>query len=498
MSDKNKPYQMPSAWALSERDAVGQSRGGAGGKAAGGKSGAKASAMRLVNPTVRHYMDSLSLQKFYGGYQVAPLDEQIFNLGIGEVGNIDFPEDIYALYTRYLQAEANTVSGLASRYTGTMGDRETNKLVARAMNHWLGEDRFNENVVVSMDGGQNAVEVAFRIFTSPLGSTASKKQYVLMAIPAYPYFSAVVSAQAGIQAFLAYDGEAFARGVETYCNPSVGAILVNVPHNPAGYTLTAEQARRVNRMARLHDCAIVVDCVYQNFNDDPEVGRAVAEFDPERTVYVDSFSKKFALPGMRIGFALSAAPELTYAMRFIKTSESLTPGKVALAFAGHLLKHHADYPERIGTEVRFRRQRFENAFPLGNLAGVAHLGEEGNPFYQVLDVGGLAKSAGLSDTEMVKFCQEQFMVRMYPGGFVYPAPNLEHGVFSGMGRHNPHGPAPYLPPQYDAGTQIIYAPEAVEARVPLLRLSFGAETRVEAAAEALGQALGSLWGRAEG
>ena len=84
------------------------------------------------------------------------------------------------------------------------------------------------------------------------------KQYVLLATPSYPYFSSIISAHAGIMSFLAYDSEGFTRGVETYCNPSVGVILVNVPHNPMGYALNAEQVARVNRVAEVYDCAIVV------------------------------------------------------------------------------------------------------------------------------------------------------------------------------------------------------------------------------------------------
>ena len=76
--------------------------------------------------------------------------------------------------------------------------------------------------------------------------------------------------------------------------------------------------------------------------------------------------------------------------------------------------------------------------------------------------------------------------------FVYPNTRLEPATFSAAGRHNPHGPAPYLPPQFPEGAQIIFSPDHIEGRVPLLRLSFGTETRIEAAAEALTSALGDL------
>ncbi|HKI98306.1 MAG TPA: pyridoxal phosphate-dependent aminotransferase [bacterium] len=448
------------------------------------------SAMRLVNPTVRDYMEALSLQRWYGGYQKIELAEHIFNLGIGEVANIPLPEDMYALYSRFVQSD--TLAPLATRYTGTMGERETNQLVAAHLNAWLDAERFDENRVVSMDGGQNAIEVAIRAFTAPLGSQSSRKQYVLLATPAYPYYSVIVAAHAGLMSFLAYTAEEFTRGVEQYCNPAVSVILINVPHNPMGYAFTTEQVARINRVAEVYDCAVLIDSVYANYPETGEVGRALAGFDPGRTVYVDSFSKKYGLPGLRVGFAVSAEEELTYALRFIKTSESLSPSNGKLAFAGYLLKHHPEVPELIASEIRERRQRFLTRFDPSKVRGVASMGEPHNPFYLTVDVSGICAKAGISDMEVQQHLLDAFQVRVFPGSWTHPSRALRAGMFTGVGRHNPHGPAPYLPPQVPAGEQIVLAPDHLERRTPSLRLSFGAETRAEAAAEALMAGLQSL------
>ncbi|MCZ6728192.1 MAG: hypothetical protein O7C61_00645, partial [SAR324 cluster bacterium] len=152
-------------------------------------------ASRLVNPTVRNYMETLSLERFYGGYVITPLASSVYNLGIGEVGNIDLDEDLFEVYQRFIGS--GELSRLAMQYSGTMGEQETNRLIAQSLNGWIGKRRFHQDVVVSMDGGQNAMSVAVRAFTSPLGSVESKKQYVLLAAPSYPYFSATVAAHAG-------------------------------------------------------------------------------------------------------------------------------------------------------------------------------------------------------------------------------------------------------------------------------------------------------------
>lgn len=448
-------------------------------------------AVHLINPTVRRYMESTNLERFYGGYVIDPLPADVFNLGIGEVGAIPLAEPLYDIYKRFLQSDE--LSRLALQYSGTRGELDTNRGIAAALNAWMDVSHFHEGVVVSADGGQNAAELALRVFTAPVGSPDSPKQYVLLAAPSYPYFSAVIAAQAGMQSFLAYDGEAFVRGVETYCNPAVGAIVLNVPHNPMGYGLDGEQVARINRVARQHDCAIVADIVYANYARDAAVGRALGRLAPERTVYLDSFSKKYGLPGLRLGFAVSAAERLTYAMRFVKTAESLTPSNVKLAFAGNLLANYADYPARIGREITARHDRFVQAFGDGEDVGARLHTGRANPFYLAVDVRALAQRTGLLETDMAAYLLHRHQVKVFPGQFIYPDAALSHGLFSDVGRPAQAGPLPFAPPAFPAGAQIVYAPDYFSGRVPLLRLSFGTETRVEQAARALRRGLAGLW-----
>ena len=451
-------------------------------------------ASRLINPTVREYMETLSLERFYGGYVITPPLPSVYNLGIGEVGNMRLGADLFEVYQAFIQR--GELATLATQYSGTMGEKETNRLMAAELNRWLGVERYHGDVVVSMDGGQNAMSVALRTFTSPLGSSESKKQYVLLASPSYPYFSATIAAHAGLQMFLAYDGEQFTRGVETYCNDAVGVILVNVPHNPMGYGLNAGQVERINRVAQAYGCAIVVDMVYAPYAEDPEVGHALSGFDAERTVFVDSFSKKFGFPGLRLGFAISAAESLTYAMRFIKMSESLTPSNVKLAFAGHLLSNYADYPRRIGAQVLERHQRFLDAFaPAEELQVKPFAGQpavSSNAFYLALDLAHVVARSGLNDAEITQTLHDDYGVKVFPGSFVYPNTALKYATFKGAGRLNPSGSLTYLAPSFPKGAQIVFSPDFFDGRTPLLRLSFGMETRIEPAAEALAGALGRI------
>jgi hypothetical protein len=116
-----------------------------------------------------------------------------------------------------------------------------------------------------------------------------------------------------------------------------------------------------------------------------------------------------------------------------------------------------------------------------------------NPFYLAVDVRALAQRTGLLETDMAAYLLHRHQVKVFPGQFIYPNAALSHDVFSDVGRPAQAGPVPHAPPTFRAGAQIVYAPDYFSGRVALLRLSFGMETRVEAAAQALRRGLTGLW-----
>src|SRR6185295_4243662 len=89
------------------------------------------------------------------------------------------------------------------------------------------------------------------------------------------------------------------------------AIFVNSPSNPTGWTATLDELRAVLDFARKHGLWIVADEVYHRFFF---AGHRSPSFydiaDPDdRVLYVNTFSKNWAMTGWRIGW-LSAPPAL--------------------------------------------------------------------------------------------------------------------------------------------------------------------------------------------
>jgi aspartate/methionine/tyrosine aminotransferase len=93
--------------------------------------------------------------------------------------------------------------------------------------------------------------------------------------------------------------------------PATRAIFVNSPSNPTGWTATLDELKAMLDFARQRGIWIVADEVYHRFFY--AGGRSPSFYDvadPEdRVLYVNTFSKNWAMTGWRIGW-LSAPAEL--------------------------------------------------------------------------------------------------------------------------------------------------------------------------------------------
>lgn len=102
--------------------------------------------------------------------------------------------------------------------------------------------------------------------------------------------------------------------LETCVSPRTKAVILNFPTNPTGAVLSREDLEGIAAFAVEHDIIVLSDEIYSELTYDGE-RLSIASFPgmKERTVFLNGFSKAWAMTGFRIGFAC-APPELTEAM----------------------------------------------------------------------------------------------------------------------------------------------------------------------------------------
>ena len=424
---------------------------------------------------MRDHLDTLDLSNLFAEYRAAEFSPELFHLGIGEIADIT-DNAVWQAIMQDFYGDPQLVAH-TTMYAGTHGAQEANQTIAEHLGALLGRPEFGDQHVLTYDGAHNAIHGVARTCVMPLGSPYDQRQYVLVPTPCYPYFPTIINAHSGVLAYAAYSADELVEGIEAYINSQIGVILINTPNNPLGFTLSPAHVERINRAAAPYDCVFAVDMVYALAANDPQAIRALAAFDPERTIYVDSFSKKFGLPGFRLGYIATVNPELLRALRMMKASESIASSTVKALFGAHLLRHHADIAEATAAAIQSRYRAFRQA-----IEGIEEYGVDvpspagnANAFYLPLFLDRFLQRAALSADAFNTICRERYGLEMVSGARMYPPDGLASGKLDlAAGKARIASPGP-----------VVYAPDFAERQRPFLRLSFGVESRIAAAAERL-------------
>lgn len=106
-----------------------------------------------------------------------------------------------------------------------------------------------------------------------------------------------------------------AADLEAAITPKTKAIIVVTPNNPTGTVLPKSILLDIGKLAQERDLLLISDEIYEyyTFDGHRHVSMASLPGMQERTITINSFSKSFAMTGMRLGF-IAAPPALLEAM----------------------------------------------------------------------------------------------------------------------------------------------------------------------------------------
>jgi aspartate aminotransferase len=158
-----------------------------------------------------------------------------------------------------------------------------------------------EQVVVSA-GGMQALYVA-------LSATVRAGDEVLVPDPGWPNFGMAIqllqAVPVGYRLTPDHDFLPNLTDLESLVTPRTRAILVNSPANPLGSVLPADLAEALCRFADAHDLWLISDECYDAITFDlPHVSPGAYD-QQERVLSCFSFSKTYAMTGMRVGYLVA-------------------------------------------------------------------------------------------------------------------------------------------------------------------------------------------------
>ena len=215
-------------------------------------------------------------------------------LWVGE-GDLPTPDFIVAAANRSL-ADGETF------YTWQRGIPELREALARYHTTLYGQPLSSDRFFVTGSGMQS-VQIAVRLIAGP-------GDELVIPTPAWPNFAAAIGV-AGAKAVcvpmdLAQGRFSLDLGkLEAAITPRTRAIVINSPANPTGWTATKTELAALLALARKHGVWIVADEIYGRFVYDgqPRAASFHDVMEPEdRILFVQTFSKNWAMTGWRIGW----------------------------------------------------------------------------------------------------------------------------------------------------------------------------------------------------
>ncbi len=159
-------------------------------------------------------------------------------------------------------------------------------------------------------GGMAAIQIAIRLIAGP-------GDEVVVPVPAWPNITAAVGV-GGARAVtvpLGFGNRGWQLDLDRLFDavgPATRAIFINSPANPTGWTASRDELAAILDFARTRGLWIIADEVYGRYCF--VGGRRAPSFydvagDDDRILYVNTFSKNWAMTGWRIGW-LGAPPAL--------------------------------------------------------------------------------------------------------------------------------------------------------------------------------------------
>ncbi|GJD53535.1 Arginine--pyruvate transaminase AruH [Methylobacterium crusticola] len=197
----------------------------------------------------------------------------------------------------------------ATFYTRMLGIAPLREALAAYVTGLYGDEADPGRFFVTV-GGMHAFHTAIRVAAEP-------GDEIVIPSPTWSNFFGAIAALGAraVPVPMQFEPEAgwsldIAR-IAAAVTPRTRAIVVNSPANPTGWTATRSDLEALLAIARRHRLWIIADEIYGRFSFDPDhaaLGRAPSirdvwqPGDRDRVLFVQTFSKNWAMTGWRIGW----------------------------------------------------------------------------------------------------------------------------------------------------------------------------------------------------
>ena len=196
-------------------------------------------------------------------------------------------------------ATAEALLNNKTKYTSNAGIAELREAISKDVEKRTGVQYDLDEVAVTA-GAMGALYLSTAAILDP-------DDEMIILEPHWPNYTNMVKMCKGKPRYVNYLGEenllALSQNIERLINPKTRAIIINSPSNPTGIVLPFEKLVQIAEIAKKYNLWVISDEVYHTIVFDGSF-RSILEIPDmkERTILVDSLSKRFSMTGFRVGF----------------------------------------------------------------------------------------------------------------------------------------------------------------------------------------------------
>src|SRR5258706_1777754 len=212
-------------------------------------------------------------------------------------------------------AAIQAIDAGATHYGPPAGIPELRRAIASSIQEELGTVLQADNVTV-LPGSKMILMAIVLAYTQP-------GDEVMVFEPGFPAYGAVARMLECVPKFVALRAEDGSRPSRAAIDGAVTSrsrvLVANWPSNPLGTVLRRHEAAMIHAFAQEHDILIVSDELYRGLEFTEGSSLFGVVNDPARCILMDGFSKRWAMTGWRLAYAV-ASPDAASAIAAVGTN----------------------------------------------------------------------------------------------------------------------------------------------------------------------------------
>ena len=217
--------------------------------------------------------------------------KDVISLGVGE------PDFVTPWQIR--EAGIYSLEEGFTSYTSNKGLYKLRLSISHYLKNRYGLEYCPDEEILITVGVSEGLDLALRTIINP-------EDKILIPTPSYVSYGPVTELAGGIPIYIDTKNEGFKltpKILEKYIDKKTKAVILNYPANPTGISYTRKELNEINKVILKHKLLCISDEIYAELTYDFEHTPFATLGAKENTIYLNGFSKSYAMTGWRVGFA---------------------------------------------------------------------------------------------------------------------------------------------------------------------------------------------------